>query len=40
MSNGTKTILVQALDAAFQHFDADLQKRAARSGGETPNGNS
>lgn len=30
----------QALDAAFQHFDADLQKRAARSGGETPNGNS
>ncbi|KAH7545455.1 hypothetical protein FEM48_Zijuj01G0095700 [Ziziphus jujuba var. spinosa] len=27
----------QALDAAFQHYDADLQKRSARTG-ETPNG--
>lgn len=28
----------QALDAAFQHYEADLQKRAAKSG-ELPNGN-
>ncbi|XP_050375576.1 general transcription and DNA repair factor IIH subunit TFB1-1-like [Argentina anserina] len=28
----------QALDAAFQHYEADVQKRAAKSG-ELPNGN-
>ncbi|KAL5786977.1 hypothetical protein ACOSP7_003926 [Xanthoceras sorbifolium] len=28
----------QALDAAIQHHDADLQKRSAKSGGERPNG--
>lgn len=30
-------MLVQALDAAIQHYDADLQKRSAKSG-EKPNG--
>lgn len=29
--------LVQALDAAIQHYEADMQKRSARSG-ERPNG--
>ncbi|TXG68088.1 hypothetical protein EZV62_009363 [Acer yangbiense] len=28
----------QALDAAIQHHDADLQKRSAKSSGERPNG--
>ncbi|CAE5960254.1 unnamed protein product [Arabidopsis arenosa] len=28
----------QALDAAFQHYEADLQRRTAKSGGERPNG--
>ena len=32
-----KTIMVQALDAAFQHYEADLQKRSAK-GGDKPNG--
>ncbi|XP_010542494.1 PREDICTED: probable RNA polymerase II transcription factor B subunit 1-1 isoform X2 [Tarenaya hassleriana] len=28
----------QALDAAFQHYEADLQRRTAKIGGERPNG--
>ncbi|KAA8523510.1 hypothetical protein F0562_009933 [Nyssa sinensis] len=33
-----QTILVQALDAAFAHYDADLQKRSSAKSGERPNG--
>lgn len=32
-----QTIMVQALDAAFQHYEADLQKRSAKSR-DKPNG--
>lgn len=32
-----EAIWVQALDAAFAHYDADMQKRSTRSG-ERPNG--
>lgn len=32
-----KFCLMQALDAAFAHYDADVQKRSAKSG-ERPNG--
>ncbi|GFP99115.1 probable RNA polymerase ii transcription factor b subunit 1-1 [Phtheirospermum japonicum] len=30
--------MLQALDAAFAHYDADVQRRSAKSGGGRPNG--